>query len=138
MQIRFQIELPILIVEQAQIIGQIPSVKLSHRKSIAQEVKHVVRIAILDLVVFESRVLQQVHVDQSRAGEHGQWPVDASLLEPTTTARGPCRPLEEELRVLFQLLGYFGLGGQALDSVFLHLLDTLDDVAGEGFEDGQE
>jgi len=129
-------------IKTTQISRDIPPIKLPHIKPIAQKCKSIL-IPPLKLIILVPRPLQQVQEMQPRAGVHNRLATFltaavAALLEPAAARRGPGRALEEEVRVLAEVLRSGGERCEGFDVFGLDFGDDVEHVSCPGFDEGHE
>lgn len=86
---------------------------------------------IRDLIIFISRLLQQVHKHKPATWKDCWRPIKLSLLEPAAAIPRPGRPFKEQVCVLGEGLTHVAAGREGLDALFLHFLHDFQDVASE-------
>lgn len=122
----------------AQVVRQITPVELLGAEAVAEKRKRIATVGIFDSIILESRLLEEIDIDQSTAREDGRLPVEAALFEPASTRARPGGALQEEVGVFDKGLADVEAGSERLDLFLLHLLDDGDDVPRDQFDDGDE
>lgn len=100
---------------QAQIIRDIPPIKLPSREPISQERKSIHRVPIPDIKILIPRRLHEIKEMQPRPRIYGCLTIRPPLLEPRPTRTGPRGPLQEQIRVLAKLPADVQAGRDRLD-----------------------
>lgn len=126
-----------IIIQIAQIMCNVPTVKLPHIKAVAQKCKPII-IPILNLIVFIPGPFEQMQEMQPRPRVYGSLAIDLALLEPRATCARPGSTLQEQIRVLSKLLREVETGCEGFYILLLRFVDDVEHVLRPAFDQGHE
>lgn len=123
---------------EPKIPTQIPPIKLSRGKAIAQVRKPIATIQVLDLVILPSNILHGLEeVDPTPWPHHGL-AVNGPAFEPAAAGRRPCCAGQEGAAVLGEIGNGGGRRGEGRNALVGHFAEHEHEMPRQGFSDGKE
>ncbi|KAK6380207.1 hypothetical protein LTS17_005396 [Exophiala oligosperma] len=132
----FQVDLFVLIIHQPEVPRKIEAVEFPDTEPRPKELERIKRVAVLDIIMLESRPLQKFDERDAGAWEQGQRLILSPLFEPTVARGAPGRTRQVQVEMFLESFHDLVLGLYALDVVLLHLVNYLQNVLHRGVEDG--